>query len=91
MAYAARHPEHVAHLMIVDSGAPRIQDTTFLFKNIYPETFAREDGLAFAVDLGDEKAIAADLLTFASVDANYPNVGQVPRRRTETSSHERSA
>ena len=61
MAYAARHPEHIAHLMIVDSAAPKIQDTVFLFKNIYPETTAREDGLAFAVELGDEKAIAADL------------------------------
>lgn len=61
MAYAARHPEHIAHLMIVDSAAPKIQDTAFLFKNIFPETTAREDGLAFAVELGDEKAIAADL------------------------------
>ena len=61
MAYAARHPERIAHLMIVDSAAPKIQDTVFLFKNIYPETTAREDGLAFAVELGDEKAVSADL------------------------------
>ena len=27
MAYAARHPERIAHLMIVDSAAPKIQDT----------------------------------------------------------------
>jgi proline iminopeptidase len=61
MAYAARHPERIAHLMIVDSAAPKIQDTVFLFKNIYPETTAREDGLAFAVELGDQKAVSADL------------------------------
>jgi proline iminopeptidase len=61
MAYAARHPERIAHLMIVDSAAPKIQDTVFLFKNIYPETTAREDGLAFAVELGDQKGISADL------------------------------
>ena len=61
MAYAARHPDRIAHLMIVDSAAPKIQDTAFLFKNIYPETTAREDALAFAVELGDEKAVAADL------------------------------
>ena len=61
MAYAARHSDRIAHLMIVDSAAPKIQDTVFLFKNIYPETTAREDALAFAVELGDEKAIAADL------------------------------
>jgi len=61
MAYAARHPGRIAHLMIVDSAAPKIQDTVFLFKNIYPETVEREDGLAFDVELGDEKAISADL------------------------------
>jgi proline iminopeptidase len=61
MAYAARHPDRISHLMIVDSAAPKIQDTVFLFKNIYPETSAREDALAFAVELGEEKAIAADL------------------------------
>ena len=61
MAYGARHPDRIAHLMIVDSAAPKIQDTLFLFKNIYPETTAREDGLAFAVELGDDKAVAADL------------------------------
>jgi proline iminopeptidase len=67
MAYAARHPEHIAHLMIVDSAAPKIQDTAFLFKNIYPETTAREDQLAFAVELGDPKAVAADLREYMSM------------------------
>ncbi len=54
-------------LMIVDSAAPKIQDTVFLFKNIYPETTAREDGLAFAVELGDQKAVAADLHEYMSM------------------------
>jgi proline iminopeptidase len=67
MAYAARHPERVAHLMIVDSAAPKIQDTVFLFKNIYPETVAREEGLAFAVELGDAKAIGDDLREYLSM------------------------
>src|SRR5215831_11479560 len=61
MAYGARHPDRIAHLMIVDSAAPKIQDTLFLFKNIYPEIQAREDALAFAAEMGDEKAVAADL------------------------------
>src|SRR5262245_50851755 len=51
MAYAARQPERIAHLLIVDSAAPKIQDTAFLFKYLYPETQAREDALAFAVEL----------------------------------------
>jgi len=67
MAYGARHPEHIAHLMIVDSAAPKIQDTVFLFKNIYPKTTAREDALAFAVELGDKKAVAADLREYMSM------------------------
>jgi proline iminopeptidase len=67
MAYAARHPERISHLIIVDSAAPKIQDTVFLFKNIYPETTASEDGLAFAVELGDEAAISADLHEYMSM------------------------
>jgi proline iminopeptidase len=67
MAYAARHPERIAHLLIVDSAAPKIQDTAFLFKYVYPETQAREDALAFDVELGDEAAIAADLREYMSM------------------------
>ena len=74
MAYAARHPEHIAHLIIADSAAPKIQDTVFLFKNIYPETTAREDAIAFAVELGDEKAIAADLHDYMSMIFYSPEV-----------------
>jgi proline iminopeptidase len=72
MAYAARHPERLAHLMIVDSAAPKIQDTVFLFKNVYPETTARQDALAFDVELGDEKAIAADLHEYSSMLFHTP-------------------
>jgi proline iminopeptidase len=67
MAYAARYPDRIAHLVIADSAAPKIQDTLFLFKNIYPETQAREDALAFAVELGDPEAIAADLREYMSM------------------------
>jgi proline iminopeptidase len=67
MAYAARHPDRIAHLLIVDSAAPKIQDTAFLFKYIYPETQAREDAVAFAVELGDAEAIAADIREYMSM------------------------
>jgi proline iminopeptidase len=61
MAYAARHPEHIRKLMIVDSAAPRWSDTLFLFKEIFPEGVARQDALAFAAEIGDEKASAASM------------------------------
>jgi proline iminopeptidase len=67
MAYAARHPERIAHLVIVDSAAPKIQDTAFMFNKIYPETTAREDALAFAVELGDQTAVADDLHEYMSM------------------------
>jgi proline iminopeptidase len=67
MAYAARHPERIAHLVIADSAAPKIQDTAFLFEKIFPETVAREGALAFAVELGDPQAVAADLDEYVSM------------------------
>lgn len=53
MAYAARHPQHVAHLIICDSAAPKFADTVFLFKDVYPETTARQEDRAFAEKMGD--------------------------------------
>ena len=56
MAYAARHPEHVEHLIIADSAAPKLSDTVFLFNNVFPEGNERQEALAFANTLGDPKA-----------------------------------
>ncbi len=56
MAYALRHPDHVAHLMIVDSAAPKWSDTEFIFKYIYPEGVDRQSRLDFADALGDTAA-----------------------------------
>lgn len=84
MAYAARHPQRVAHLVIVDSAAPKIQDTVFLFKNIYPETTTREDGLAFAVELGDADAIEADLGAYMSMLFVSPEVRDRFLKRSST-------
>jgi len=67
MAYAARHPERIAHLVIVDSAAPKIQDTAFMFDKFFPEVVAREAALAFAVELGDPSAIQADLDEYLSM------------------------
>jgi proline iminopeptidase len=90
MAYAARHPERIAHLMIVDSAAPKIQDTLFLFKNMYPDLVAQEDGLAFAVELGDEAAIAADLRAYMSMIFYSPAARDAMLARLDDMSYSQS-
>lgn len=67
MAYAARHPERIAHLVLCDSGAPKFADTQFLFDEIYPETIERQRGWAFGEYLGDEAAIAASLKEYLTM------------------------
>lgn len=74
MAYAARHPDRIAHLIIADSAAPKIQDTAFLFRQIYPETTARQDAVAFDVELGDPEAVAADLRDYFTMIWVSPEV-----------------
>ena len=56
MAYAAKHPEHVAHLIITDSAAPKWSDTEFIFKYVFPEGIDRQGQLDFADALGDTVA-----------------------------------
>src|SRR5262249_59966343 len=56
MAYAARHGDHVAHLIIADSAAPKWGDTEFIFKNIFPETVEHQGQLDFFDALGDSAA-----------------------------------
>jgi proline iminopeptidase len=56
MAYAARHPERIHRLILVDSGAPRLPDTLYMFDQFYPDVMEKETGLDFAVKLGDHDA-----------------------------------
>lgn len=56
MAYAARHPDRIAHLVLADSAAPKWSDTKFLFDDIYPEAMERYNSFTFADLLGDRKA-----------------------------------
>lgn len=61
MAYAARHPEHLDKLIIVDSAAPKWADTLFLFNEVYPETVEKQNAVAFGRELGDKDARERDL------------------------------
>ena len=53
MAYAARHPDRVAHLIIADSAAPKWSETEFIFKYIFPEAIEHQGQLDFFDMLGD--------------------------------------
>jgi proline iminopeptidase len=61
MAYAARHPEHVAHLLIVDSASPKWTDTDFIFKYVFPEGIDKQGSLDFYDALGDSVSGANSL------------------------------
>lgn len=67
MAYAAYHPERIERLILSDSAAPKWSETVFLFKSVFPETVARQEALAFAVERGDKEALAADLRQYFSM------------------------
>jgi len=61
MAYSARYPNHISHLVIVDSAAPKWSDTLFLFSQIFPEITERRAGYAFADEMGDQAASDASI------------------------------
>jgi proline iminopeptidase len=67
MAYAARYPQHIRRLLIVDSAAPKWGDTVFLFKNVFPEGVEREDADEFKSQLGDKAAAARSLREYFSM------------------------
>jgi proline iminopeptidase len=61
MAYAARHPEHLAHLVLCDSAAPKWSDTEYMLKNLYPEATERRDQDDFLDAAGDAAASGASV------------------------------
>jgi proline iminopeptidase len=67
MAYAARHPEHIAHLVILDSAAPRWQDTRYLFEDVFPEIEEQRVSFDYAATLGDKAAEADGLRVYLSM------------------------
>jgi len=56
MAYAARHPERVAGLILVDSAGPKWDEKSDLEDKVYPEEVEREKSLEFASEFGDKSA-----------------------------------
>ncbi len=56
MAYAARHPERVAALILVDSAGPKWDEESDLNDKVYPEVVGRRNSFAFATEFGNEAA-----------------------------------
>ncbi len=54
-------------MILVDSAAPHLDDTVFLFKNIFPETVERQNAVAFAEELGDQDAIQSSLADYLTM------------------------
>jgi proline iminopeptidase len=67
MAYSARHPDHIAHLILVDSAAPKFSDTIFLFDQVFPDTTEREASTAFAREFGDKAADDTNIREYLSM------------------------
>jgi proline iminopeptidase len=67
MAYSARYPQHISHLMIVDSAAPKWSDTLFLFAQIFPELTERRNGYTFADQMGDKAASDAGIRDYLTM------------------------
>ena len=81
MAYAARHPDRIAHLILCDSGAPKWDDTKFLFRDVFPEIAERQEGFQFAEQLGDTGATNADFRDYQSMLACDPGNRAILRER----------
>jgi proline iminopeptidase len=67
MAYTARFPERVKRLLIVDSAAPKWTETTFLFKQVYPDVSERMDGFEFGSQFHDAAAIDGQIREYLSM------------------------
>ena len=54
MAFTARHPDRVSHLVLVDSGSPKPADTRSLFSDVFPDLVARQNALESSKDAGSK-------------------------------------
>lgn len=73
MAYATRHPQRTAHLVLCGSGAPRLEDTRILLAEYFPDEMGRYAAHVQALQAGGDpaegKAALRDLITALFVSA----------------------
>ena len=87
MAYTARHPERVEKLLIVDSAAPKIGDTKFMFNDFFPDTIEKQDRYSFADALGDKSATSEGLKLYMTMLFYSPEKRDAALPRLEASDY----
>ena len=61
MAYAAAYPQHIQHLVLVDSAAPKFGQTLFLFDQVFPDELAQDEQLAKSTHSEPEAGLHPEL------------------------------
>ena len=90
MAYAARHPDRVAHLVILDSAAPKWSETEFIFKYVFPEGIERQGRLDFFDALGDSASGKQSLREYLRMIFLSPEKRDEFMKRADTYTYTRS-
>jgi len=63
MAYAVSYPQHVQHLVLVDSAAPKFSQTLFMFDQIFPDQLHEDEKLARSTKSEPQTGVHPDLPT----------------------------
>src|SRR5262249_20088434 len=63
MAYAARYPQRIAHLILSGSSAPKAVDNVVLFEKVFPETNERME----SIKVTDEASKKAEFMAYLSM------------------------
>jgi proline iminopeptidase len=67
MAYALRYPQHVAHIVLCDSSAPKWNDTDEILKQLFPEATERREQDDALAAIGDGAASGAAVKEYLSM------------------------
>jgi proline iminopeptidase len=67
MAYALRYPQHVAHIVLCDSSAPKWSDTDDILKHLFPEATERREQDDTLAAIGEADAGGAAVKEYLSM------------------------
>lgn len=66
MAYAAKYPQHVVHLILVDSAPARWSDIQPIYQQVFPDAISKQRDLAKEASAGDKAAGDAAVRAYLS-------------------------